>query len=161
MFGDLWILAAETGGGSMGEWVSRGVHVFAAMLAVGALAFQAFALRPALGAEEAPELAESIRKRWAPFTHIAITLLIVTGLYQLMVAGIPKGKETSSYHMYFGIKFLLAMVVFFFVSALGGRSAAFQKLRENGATWGRLTLLIAIVIVALSMMLRSIPHPAG
>ena len=143
------------------ESISRGIHLLCAMLAVGALVFQRIALRPALDATPSPELGESIRKRWAPVTHLAITLLIVTGMYQLMKAGIPKGKEESSYHMWFGIKFVAAMGIFFLVTALGGRSAAFEKLRQGGRLWGSVAIILALVVIGISLHLRQIPVPAA
>ena len=153
------LLEASSAGGGMGETVSRGIHLLCAMLAVGAIAYQRFALRPALDAHPSPELAEAARKRWAPFTHALITLLIATGIVQLMVAGMPKGEATKSYHMWFGIKFLAAMGVFFLVSVLGGRSNLAVRFREKGRLWGGVALLLAIVIVAISLHLRALPLP--
>ena len=152
-----WNLLAAAGGA---ETISRGIHLLCAMLAVGELVFQRLALRPALEANPNAELAESIRRRWAPMTHIAITLLLVTGMYQLMKAGIPKGKEDSAYHMWFGIKFVAALGIFFIVTALAGRSAAFEKLRQKGGLWGSIAIVLALVVIAISLHLRAIPVPA-
>ena len=95
-----------------------------------------------------------------PVVHIAITLLIVTGLYQLMTAGLAKGKVDSSYHMWFGIKFIAALVIFFFASALAGRSAALAGIREKGKRWLGVSILLALVVVAISIHIRSFPTEA-
>ncbi len=145
------ILAAT----SNSDLVSRGLHLLAAMVAIGGLAFQRLALRPALEKCEDPELAEAIGRRWAMVTHSVIAVLLLTGLYQLMTIGMAKGKLDSSYHMWFGIKFVAAIGVFFLVSVLGGRRALSAKFRENGRFWLSTTLLLGVGIVAISLALRS------
>jgi hypothetical protein len=62
----------------------------------------------------------------------------------------------TPYHPIFGVKFLLALAIFFLASVLVGRSDMARKARENAATW--LTALVAMILVllALSSMLKSI-----
>jgi len=158
---DFQVLLAEGGfstilaATSNGDLVSRGLHLLAAMVAIGGLAFQRLALRPALEKCEDPELAEAIRRRWAIVTHSVITVLLLTGLYQLMTIGMAKGKLDSSYHMWFGIKFMAAMGVFFLASVLGGRSSLSAKFRENAKLWLTITLLLGVGIVVISLALRT------
>ena len=145
---------------AVAEDLSRGAHLLFAMIAVGALVFQRVALRPALDEGGSPELAEGIRRRWAPVVHVVITLLLVTGLYQLMTAGLAKGKADSSYHMWFGIKFIAALAIFFLVSALAGRSQGLAGFREKGKRWLGVSILLAVVVVAISIHIRSFPTEA-
>jgi uncharacterized membrane protein len=142
------------------ETLSRGFHILAAMVAVGALVFQRVALRPALDEAGSPEIAEAVRRRWAPFINIAITFLLITGFYQFFASGIPKGKAESSYHMLFGLKFVVALGVFFIASALAGRSAALAGIRAKGRTWLGVAIVLSLVIVAISLHLREVAVPA-
>ncbi len=146
-------------GAASAETWSRGFHIFAAMLAVGSLVFQRVALRPALLETPNPELADGIRRRWVPVVYLVITILLVTGFYQFMVAGVPKGKADSSYHMWFGMKFVAALAIFFLASALVGRSRALEKIRAKGSLWLSVAILLAIGVVAISLHLRSIHAP--
>ncbi|MHC4935047.1 MAG: hypothetical protein ACYTGJ_02400 [Planctomycetota bacterium] len=152
--GPLLLAQAEaTGAGGM-ETASRTIHLIAAMFAVGSIAHKLLALRPAIQVHPAPETVLLARRRWAPITHTVILLLIVTGLYQLMTAGLAKGEADGGYHMWFGMKFLAAMAVFFLMSVLGGRSSLAERLRQKDGRWGTIALLLALAIVVISVQLR-------
>lgn len=152
MFDPMTVVLATT----TGEWVSRGAHLLAAMVAVGGLVMARVAVRPALDEAGETPVAEGIRRRWAPVVYTAITLLIATGFYQFFVAGIPKGETDSKYHMWFGMKFAAALAVFFIASAVTGRSRALEGVRRSGRLWLSLAILLAVGIVAVSLYLRSI-----
>jgi hypothetical protein len=64
------------------------------------------------------------------------------------------------YHMLFGIKFLLAMVVFTVASLLAGKTALADKLRASAKFWMSLNILLAVLIVCISGILRT-AHPPG
>ena len=148
-----------------GPEISTLVHVIFAFFIAGTVFFQWRAVHPAVTSEAgSAELKESIRKRWAPFVHIGILVLIITGLYQFMAVGMEKaaaqkeaGAAGASYHMLFGIKFLLAMGVFFVASAMAGRSEALAKIRMGASTWLGLSTLLVIGIIVISRMLAEIP----
>ena len=59
-----------------------------------------------------------------------------------------------SYHALFGAKFLLAMVAFYFASALVGRGAGTQWVRDDRAKWLSVTLVLTLVVVMLSGWMR-------
>jgi len=54
------------------------------------------------------------------------------------------------YHGLIGTKMLLAFAIFFIASALVGRSAKLQAMRDNRAFWLKTIVLMAAVIVAIS-----------
>jgi hypothetical protein len=56
---------------------------------------------------------------------------------------VPKGV----YHAIFGVKFLLAMGIFFLGSVLVGRGELAKKLRANAGKW--LSVLVALLLVLL------------
>ena len=91
--------------------------------------------------------------------HGGIALLLLSGLFNYMQQ-IPKHKGDGLYHALLGTKMLLALVVFFIASALVGRSAAFEKMRQNRATWMGLIVLLSALIVGISGFVKvRVPTP--
>jgi len=148
--------------------VLRWAHVLAAIVAVGGLFFARFGLLPALQTfDEATRnrIHEAIRGKWLPWVIGAISLLLVTGLLNFLLfnarvktEGWNDGfwmKETS-YHALFGAKFLLAMAVFYFASALVGRGEGTQWIRNNRARWFSITLALAVAAVLVSGWMRQL-----
>jgi uncharacterized membrane protein len=143
----------------------RWLHILAAMAAVGGLMFMRFALLPAATVLAEPQrqaLQEAIRSRWAKVVMAAIGILLVSGFYNFVVLFLswktwPEAWRSGPEHVYqmlFGIKFVLALVIFFISSALAGRSPALARFRENAKFWVTTNLILAIVLVAISSQLR-------
>lgn len=137
--------------------VMRWLHILAAITAVGGMIFARLALHPTVAAELSGDAGKSflaaVRGRWMKVVHVAIFALLVSGIYTVSqtISGRP-----PAYHAIFGIKFLLAMVVFFLAIALTGRSEATQKIRDNGGTWLTVVLVLGVIVVCLSGTLRSL-----
>lgn len=132
--------------------LSRIAHVATAIVLVGGTVFMRFVLMPA--AKELPEaehdqLRQRLMARWKRVVHGGIALLLLSGLFNYMQQ-IPKHKGDPLYHALLGTKMLLALVVFFIASALVGRSAAFEKMRQNRAKWMGLIVLLSALIVGIS-----------
>ena len=131
---------------------SRIVHVGTAITLVGGSVFTAFVLMPSakeLGDEPHRQLATAITSRWKRFVHIGVLLFLVSGLYNYYRA-IPAHKGDGLYHALVGTKMLLALAVFFIAAALVGRSAKLQPIRDKKATWIKILVLLAAIIVAIS-----------
>jgi uncharacterized membrane protein len=132
--------------------VSRIVHVSTAITIVGGTLFTYFILLPSargLSEESHQALAGEINRRWKRFVHIGILLFLVSGFYNYFRAmGLHKGD--GLYHGLVGTKMLLAFAMFFIASALVGRSAKLQSMRDNKAFWLKLMVVMAVVIVAIS-----------
>jgi hypothetical protein len=62
----------------------------------------------------------------------------------------------TSYHALFGVKFLLAMVAFYFASGLVGRGAGTQWMRDDRAKWLSVTLGTMLAVVLLSGWMRQL-----
>lgn len=132
--------------------LSRIAHVGTAIVLVGGTVFMRFVLMPA--AKELPDaehdqLRQRLLARWKRFVHGGIALLLLSGLFNYMQQ-IPKHKGDGLYHALLGTKMLLALVVFFIASALVGRSAAFEKMRQNRAKWMGLIVVLSALIVGIS-----------
>ena len=134
------------------EVLGRFLHVAAAIVMVGGTVFMRFILMPAakqLPEAEHDQLRQQLLARWKRVVHIGIAMLLLSGLFNYMQQ-IPKHKGDGLYHALLGTKMLLALVVFFIASALVGRSATFEKMRQNRAKWMGLIVLLSVLIVGIS-----------
>ncbi|MCX7403900.1 MAG: hypothetical protein NTY87_12570 [Planctomycetia bacterium] len=146
----------------------RWAHVLAAIIAMGGLMFARFALLPALSdldAQTRTAIHESIRRRWLPWVIGAITVLLASGLANFLLFNARVKAEgwgdglwmsQTSYHALFGAKFLLALVIFYFASALVGRGAGTQWVRNDRAKWLSITLGLSLAVVLLSGWMRQL-----
>ena len=146
----------------------RWMHIFGVVLLVGGLCFTRFALLPALADTEEDsreKLQESIRRKWLPWVIIGITLLLVSGLANFLLFnstvksqgwGDGEWMKQTSYHTIFGVKFLLALIVFYFASGLVGRGSGTAWIRSDRARWLGVTLGLAVAIIILSGWLRNL-----
>ncbi len=148
-----------------GPEISTLIHVIVAFFIAGTLLFQWRAVHPVLSSSDGDDqIREQIRSRWAPMVHVGATILILTGLYQLMAVGMPKAEfqktlESSgpAYHMLFGIKFLLAISALFIAGAMVGRSGLMVKIRQSASTWLSLGIVLVIAVIAISRYLAQMP----
>lgn len=146
----------------------RWAHVLAAIVAMGGLVFARFALLPALSELDAPtrdRVHERIRRHWLPWVIGAITLLLASGLTNFLLFNARvKGEEwaggqwmrETNYHALFGAKFLMSLVVFYLASALVGRGAGTQWVRNDRAKWLSVTIGLTLGVVLLSGWMRQL-----
>ncbi|NCA11520.1 hypothetical protein EBR56_06890 [bacterium] len=147
----------------------RWAHVLAAIAALGGLAFARFGLVPALAEFDAAtqeRIHAAIRRRWLPWVIGAITVLVASGFANFLifngrVKAAPEfwgatWMRDTSYHALFGAKFLIAMVMFYFASALVGRGAGTQWVRNDRARWLSVTLVLGLAVVLISGWLRQL-----
>jgi len=139
----------------------RWLHMLAAITAVGGTIFMRLALLPAaalLPEAQRTALHQAVRRRWAGFVMASILFLLLSGFYNL-IRKLQLPDVPPSYHMLFGIKFILAIVIFFVASALVGRAAAFARMRANAKLWLTVNMVLAVLVVCISGVLRFIPPP--
>ncbi|MFM9058206.1 MAG: hypothetical protein ACKOSQ_03600 [Planctomycetaceae bacterium] len=148
--------------------VLRWAHVLAAVVAMGGLVFARVALVPALSeldADTRDAIHERIRRRWLPWVSGAIAVLFGSGLVNFLLFNSRVKAEgwaggawmrLTNYHFLFGVKFALAMVVFYFASALTGRKAGTQWVRNDRAKWLSVTLGLTVAVVLLSGWMRQL-----
>ncbi len=144
------------------DWLAvviRSLHLLAAMTAVGGTVFMARALLPAadtLPDDAHQKLRQAVRSRWVLPLHLSITVLMLTGLYNIATISMTSAVP-SWYHMTFGVKVLLALVIFYIAISLMGRSAAAERMRQNMGQWLKVNLALAVAVVFLSSMLSKAP----
>ena len=134
----------------------RYMHILGAIAIMGGTIFMRFALRPVVvGLPPDTKLAihEQVRSRWSKFVMLASALLLISGLTNLALAGrynfesvlgMPKG-----YHMVVGLKFLLALPIFFIAALMTGRSSLAKRVQANAELWMNINLTLALVMVLI------------
>src|SRR5437870_5742041 len=121
--------------------LARWLHIVAAALAVGVPLYARFVELPALATLPDPERArfrDALAKRWRMIVYVSIVIFLATGFYTFL--GVRRWQDFPSelktrYHLYFGIKVILALGAFFISSALAGRSAKLAPMREKAGFW--------------------------
>lgn len=133
-------------------YISRILHVSTAIVLVGGSVFMLLVLLPAVKSlsEEAHEqLRTAVTQKWKRFVHLGILVFLLTGFYNFYLA-LPNHKGDGLYHGLVGTKILLAFGVFFIASALVGRSAKFEAMRQARQKWLTILVLLATLIVCIS-----------
>lgn len=141
--------------------ISRWLHITAAVTAGGGALFMKLALHPALEtlpSDTRDAVRSAVRARWSKVVMISITVLLVTGLYNFIMISKAYDFKGTPYHMIFGIKFLLALAIFFLASVLVGRSEMAQRVRQSAGKWLTILTVLLLVLLALSSVLKNIPH---
>ena len=138
--------------------ISRWIHVGTTIVLVGGTVFMRFVLAPAASASlsdtEHAALRERVVGTWKRFVHVGILLFLLSGFYNYLVVTRPKHDGDSLYHALMGTKILLAFVVFFFASALVGKSQGLQKIRDKRNTWLLVVILLSAAIVGIGGFLK-------
>ncbi|MBI1903770.1 MAG: hypothetical protein HYS13_21920 [Planctomycetia bacterium] len=136
----------------------RWLHILSAVAAAGGTIFMRVALLPAVAVlpdEQRKELHEAVRRRWAMVVMAAILILLVSGLANFFTInrGLP-AELKMVYHVLFGVKFLLSLVVFFIASALVGRSPALAAIRKNARVWLTVNLMLVVAVICIAGVMR-------
>jgi len=136
--------------------IMRWMHILAAVIMLGGSTFIYLVLTPALSValpdDQRAEVSTAIRSRWKLFIPWLIGAFLISGFYNyLMVTRhLHDGADNESlYHMLFGIKFLLSLVVFLLISFMVGRTSIAQRMQANSGTWMGITIALAIVVVLI------------
>ena len=142
--------------------VMRWAHILAAVTAVGGILFMRFVLMPSavavLDDETHQKLRAAIVKRWQHVVHTCILLFLVSGLYNYLAVTRFLHSDQPVYHMLFGVKFILAMVIFALALGLTSTRGWAAPLRGNAKFWMSVLAGLAIVVIAISGVLRGLPH---
>lgn len=142
-------------------FVSRWLHITAAVTAGGGALFMKLALHPAtevLPAESRTILREAVRSRWSKVVMASIAVLLATGIFNFITIVKTYELKGTPYHAIFGAKFLLAIAIFGLASVLVGRSDLAKRLRENAGKWLTILVSMVVVLLALSSALKNLPH---
>ncbi|MGE0479465.1 MAG: hypothetical protein AB7Q17_03230 [Phycisphaerae bacterium] len=135
------------------------VHIFAAVLAGGAIFHSLLAVRPALaGVDETQRagISRELARRWFIIVQVLIALLLVTGLlnFVLIKAPLYRGHPHAGvYHTLFGVKFVLALGVFHVATVLALPGAKGDRYRAKAGFWlPYAAVLVTLVIIVASVL---------
>ncbi len=141
---------------------SRALHVLCAIILGGGL----FYMRSVLAASGPDACFADRRQTWSRWVAAASTILLATGLLNyisyIKAAKLPGATPLpSTYHMLFGIKFLLGLAVMFIAAVVAGRSSLAERARGNILRWLRVawTAVMAIVVIGATMRMLHEPGP--
>jgi hypothetical protein len=141
--------------------ILRYMHILGAIALMGGTIFMRFALRPVvvqLPPETKAIVHEQVRSRWSKVVMLATVLLLISGIANLALAGRyaykPIFELEKGYHMLVGIKFLLALPIFFIAALMAGRSNLAKRVQNNAEFWMDLNLTLALVMVLLGGWLK-------
>jgi len=138
------------------DLVLRWAHILAAITAVGGVIFMRAALHPTvMSLDEATrkQVQQGVRARWAMYVHLAIAFLLVSGLYNFVMT-VRQYNLPKYYHPLWGVKFLIALVIFFIAESLVGRSARSDRMRSRTGFWLTVNLSLAVLVVLISGVLK-------
>jgi len=131
----------------------RWAHILSAVFLMGGAFFMRFVLTPVANVVlEDPVhdiMRRSIQARWKKFVYVFVTLFLVSGFYNYLFVTRFDHQGEPVYHMLFGIKFLLALVVFTLAMLLIGKTGTAKRVQANSALWTGVLLLFALAVVAI------------
>lgn len=137
--------------------VSRVLHIAGAGAIFGGLVYLKRVVAPLTsGAQDNEEaLYRGRRSSWAGIVMAATLLLVVSGVFNFLniMAGIE--KLPPAYHMMFGVKFLLAMFVFFVAAGTAGKSPMAVNMQASAQKWLNLAIGAMLLIFVLGAAMRT------
>jgi len=141
------------------QMLMRWTHVLTAVVIVGGSIFMRLVLLPAavntLDEPSHGALRAAILSRWRKVVHTGILLFVISGLYNyLFVTRFL--HEDPTYHMLFGIKFLLAFPVFFLALVLSSSKPYAERFRGNMGLWSGVMIALAVAVVMLGGYMKAL-----
>jgi uncharacterized membrane protein len=160
-------LAVEITGPYVIQLVSRVLHILSAIILVGGLFYIRTILAPSASspATSSKRIGDTCfgdrRAVWAKWVGISTAFLLLTGIYNfIIIIGESKAdggiKLPPTYHMLFGVKFLLAMMVMFIAAILAGKTEAADRFRLQMKKWLNIGWLAAVAIIVIAAILRTL-----
>jgi hypothetical protein len=136
--------------------LSRALHLLGAIIIGGGLFYIRSVLSPAgVGACFADR-----RAVWARWVGVATLLLLGSGFYNFLAvirdAKAAGGKLPMEYHILFGVKFLLALLVMFIAAILAGKTDAADRFRGNMRKWLNIAWFAVLAIVLIGAVMRTL-----
>ncbi|MGA8186131.1 MAG: hypothetical protein WB819_21075 [Terriglobia bacterium] len=130
------------------------VHLSAAVIGVGGMAFMLLVLFPSAGLldqEQRDRLLKAVLGRFRWVSWSVIFLLVASGLYNVkLVWLVPWGP----YWTFLAIKIVLALAVFVIILCLTIPLKIFEGFRERRKQWLYTALGLAMIVILISAYLR-------
>ena len=141
------------------DLVLRWMHILGAIVLVGGTIFLRLTYCDSESSSEVEKHRADVRRRWSKMVGATVGLLLLSGIFNIgkIISSYDIDADSfpgSAYHAIFGIKFLLAFVVFFLSSALAGKSGLAEKLRKQEKKWLTINVVLAIAVVLLAGVMK-------
>ncbi len=137
--------------------LAQWLHVMAAVIAVGGVAFVRFVLLPVVEGmpeERRAEIMGAIVDRFRQILWISIGLLLITGLYQVGMAAVNGSLSAKPYLYGLIVKIVLALVVFKIGFMLTVPGDAFARVKANRKRWMTVSMVLGTVVILIAAYLR-------
>lgn len=140
--------------------VMRWIHIICAIFVAGSIYFYRMAIIPASKQAFEDGMPEAFKttlmKKWKLLLHPPIILFLVTGMYYYLVVTRFLHDDQPLYHTLFGVKFLLALIVFALYITLTSTMKWSEGVRDKKVLWVLLILLVT-AIVMIGGVMRTLP----
>lgn len=137
--------------------IMRYMHILGAITLMGGTIFARFALVPTLQSlpdDQRATVHEAISSRWAKWVGIATGLVLLSGIVNLGIYGARFSFPTFPYNPVAGVKFLLALPIFFIAALLTGRTNLARSFQAKATFWLNVNLTLAVLMVLIGGGLR-------
>jgi len=131
------------------------IHLTAVVVGIGGLGFFLLILLPSLGVlstEQREALSKAVAARFRWVSWAAITLLLISGLYNIRRYYWEEAWGKS--WLFLTLKITLALVLFAIVLGLTIPLKAFDRLRVRRETWLIVAIALGVVVILISAYLR-------
>ena len=147
------------------NWIAiilRWMHIFGAVALVGGSLFMWWVVLPVMKKDLRDSDGQSqtaVRQRWSKVVMVSILLLLVSGILNvfLMIQGGKFGQVHLSYHPLLLAKMVGALIVFFMISVVSGKSAMAERWRAGRTDWLGITLALALIVVGIASVMKHVP----
>ena len=131
------------------------IHVMSAIIGLGGMGFLLLILIPSLGVlstEQREALSKSVANRFRWATWSSITLLLLTGIYNVR-RFYWEGQWGAAWNL-LALKIALSFALFAIVLALTVPFRLFEPMRARRRTWLLVAFIMGVVVVLISAYLR-------
>ena len=137
--------------------IAQWLHVMAAVVAVGGVAFVRFVLLPSIESlpdDQRQEMMGAVVDRFRKILWISIGLLLVTGLYHVGIAATNGSLAAKPYLYGLIAKIVIALVVFKIGFMLTVPGDAFASVKANRKRWLMINFILGMVVILIAAYLR-------
>jgi len=154
------VAAAQDTGSSVAvlPLIMRWTHILSAITMLGGALFMRLVLKGALASipeSERATLTAAVRKRWKIFVMALTTLLLISGFYNYLMVTRFEHQGEGTYHMLFGIKFLLSLAVFTLAMFLIGSSGVARKAQANDKLFLTILAIMGVGVVLIAGYMKA------
>ena len=142
------------------ELLFRWLHVLTAILLVGGIFSQRFALIPALAVldeKQREKLKSAYRAHWSKIVILATSLLLFSGIVNSIRILLGYEFETDTY-MLLATKMMISLGIFWISAMLAGHSLSARQIQQNSKLWLNLNVALAIAIMCIAGFIKVTPR---